>query len=112
MRGEVWWAQLPEEPAGSAPGYKRPVVIVSADRFNDTRLSTVVVAVITGNTDLANAPGNVLLRRGEARLPKASVVNISQLYTIDKGLLIAQLGVLAHARTEDVDAGLRLVLGL
>ena len=112
MRGEVWWAQMPEEPAGSGPGYKRPVVIVSADRFNDTRLNTVVVAVITGNTDLANAPGNVLLRRGEGRLPKTSVVNVSQLYTIDKAFLISQLGVLPHGRSEDVDAGLRLVLGL
>ena len=110
-RGEIWIASLPA-PRGSGPGYRRPVLIVSDDRFNASTIATVIVAVVTSNTDLANAPGNVLLRKREAGLPKASVVNVSQLYTLDRILLAELLGTLAAVRIDQVDAGLRLALGL
>ncbi len=108
-RGEIWVASLP---APRGPGYRRPVLIVSDDRFNASKIATVIVAVITSNTDLANAPGNVLLRQREAGLPKPSVVNVSRLYTLDRTLLAEQLGTLAAVRIDQVSAGLRLALGL
>ena len=54
-RGEVWWASLPE-PSGSGPGYRRPYLIVSANSFNESRINTIIGAVITSNLRLADAP--------------------------------------------------------
>src|ERR1035438_1328181 len=84
QRGEIWWADLPE-PRRSEPGYRRPVLAVQADSFNLSRIQTTIVAVITTNLDLADAPGNVLLPARSAGLARDSVVNISQLLTLDRG---------------------------
>ena len=110
-RGSVWWVDL-GEPRGSAPGAVRPALVISADRFNRSNIDTVVVAAITSNTRLADAPGNVLLDLGEAGLPKASVVNVSQLVTVDEGDLLEQLGELDAERMWSVSEGLRTVLAL
>lgn len=105
-RGEVWWASLP------LPLGRRPVVIVQSNPFNQSRLKSVVVAVVTSNLGLENAPGNVRLPEGEGGLRKASVVVVTQILTIDRALLADRLGVLTAERQQRVDAGLRLVLGL
>jgi mRNA interferase MazF len=110
-RGDLWWADF-GEPTGSAPGYRRPALVVSSDRFNRSRIATVVVAIVTSNLRLGRAPGNVTLDTGVGGLPKASVVNVSQLMTVDRALLTAQLGGLPRQVMTSVDAGLRLVLGL
>jgi mRNA interferase MazF len=110
-RGEVWWADLPE-PRRSEPGYRRPVLVVQADSFNSSRIQTVIVAVITGNTDLADAPGNVLLRADLTGLPRDSVVNVSQLLTLDRGFLTEHAGTLPPRLQNSVDEGLRTVLQL
>ena len=110
-RGEVWWASLPA-PAGSGPGYRRPVLVVQANAFNESRISTVVVAVITSNLRLAEAPGNVRLPRRSSGLGKASVVNVSQLMTLDRRFLSERLKALPSAAVERVDQGMRLALGL
>lgn len=110
-RGEIWWASL-RAPSGSAPGFSRPVLIVQADPFNDSRIRTVVVAALTTNERLAAAPGNVLVGKRETRLPHISVVNVSQLLTIDKSHLRERIGRLPPASMEAVEAGMRLVLGL
>ena len=110
-RGEVWWASLPE-PDGSGPGYRRPVLVVSADDFNESAIATVVIAALTSNLRLADAPGNVRLRRGEAGVPRASVINVSQLFTVDRTRLTARLGSLQGARLANVDFGLKLALAL
>lgn len=110
-RGELWWVDF-GEPDGSAPGYRRPAVVVSSDRFNLSRLATVVVAAVTSNLRLAQAPGNVALTTAGSGLPKESVVNVSQLLTIDRRLLDEQAGVLSTAHMRAVDDGLRLVLSL
>jgi len=81
-RGEVWWAAL-GKPFGSAPGYRRPVVVLQINDFNDSPIRTVVVVAITSNLALARAPGNVLCRRRDTGLSKDSVVNVSQVATID-----------------------------
>jgi mRNA interferase MazF len=110
-RGEIWWASL-AIPEGSEPGYRRPVLIVQADSFNRSRIQSVVVAVITSNIRLADAPGNVLLTRREGRLSKESVVNVSQLLTLDRSLLTERVGRVSAASMGAIDEGLRLVLAL
>lgn len=110
-RGEVWWASLPD-PAGSGPGYRRPVLVIQSDPFNASRIATVVVAVITSNLALAEAPGNVRIAKADSGLSKPSVVNVSQLVTLDRPLLTGKVGTLPGAVLEKVDRGLRLVLGL
>jgi mRNA interferase MazF len=110
-RGEIWWADLPE-PRRSEPGYRRPVLIIQADSFNLSRIQTVLVAVITGNTELSDAPGNVFLPEGLTGLPRDSVVNVSQLLTLDRGFLSEQAGVLPARLRGLVDEGLRIVLQL
>lgn len=110
-RGEVWWASLPA-PTGSGPGFRRPVLVVQSNSFNQSRISTVVVAVIKSNVALAEAPGNVRLGKSEAGLPRASVVNVSQLLTIDRALLTLRVKALPGQAIARVDEGLRLVMGL
>ncbi|HUG03069.1 MAG TPA: type II toxin-antitoxin system PemK/MazF family toxin [Steroidobacteraceae bacterium] len=110
-RGEVWWASLPSL-AGSGPGFRRPVLIVQSDPFNESRVSTAIVAVITSNLALAKAPGNIRAGKAETGLSKPSVVNVSQVLTIDKSLLTERVRPLPPATMTRVDDGLRLVLGL
>lgn len=110
-RGEVWWASLPS-PAGSGPGMRRPIVVVQSNPFNDSRIATVVIAVVTSNLALAEAPGNVRIVKSDSGLRKASVVNVSQVLTIDRTLLTDRIRALPAHLMQRVDAGLRLVLGL
>jgi mRNA interferase MazF len=110
-RGEVWWARLPD-PAGSGPGYRGPVLVVQANTFNASRIATVIVAVITSNLGLGDAPGNVRIAKGDCGLSRASVVNVSQLITLDRSILAERVGTLPGAAFDRVDAGLRLVLAL
>jgi mRNA interferase MazF len=109
--GEIWWASLPD-PIGSEPGYRRPVLIIQDDVFTQSRMSTVIVVIITSNTQLAEAPGNVLLVREATGLPKDSVANVSQVFTVDKTFLVERIGMLPEHLQEEVDEGLRTVLYL
>jgi mRNA interferase MazF len=110
-RGELWWADLPN-PVGSGPGYRRPVLVVQANAFNDSRISTVAVAIITSNLALASAPGNVRLAKVDSALPQASVINVSQIITLDKSLLAKKIKTLPALVLDQIDQGLRLVLAL
>lgn len=110
-RGELWWADL-GEPVGSRPAFIRPVLVVQADSFNRSRVATVIVAVLTSNLALAEAPGNVLLEAHRTQLPKDSVINVSALVTLTKSELTGRVSELSVAAMGEVDAGLRLVLGL
>ena len=110
-RGEIWWAALPE-PTGSGPGYKRPVLIIQSDEFNKSKINTVIAAVITSNALLAAAPGNVLLPSKKSKLPKKSVVNVSQIITIDKLFLTEKVHTLSKEIIAQVDEGLKIVLKL
>ncbi len=110
-RSEVWWAALP--PARrSGPGFERPVLVVSADAYNRSRIATVVCVAITSNLDLADAPGNVLLQAGDGGLDRHSVVNCSQVFTLDKTYLRDRLGALTGSQMDLVALGLRRVLAL
>lgn len=110
-RGEIWWASL-QKPVGSEPGYRRPVLIIQADAFNHSRINTVIAAVITSNLRLAQAPGNVRLSKRASGLKKESVVNVTQLITLDKSFLSEQVGHITSSKQREVDEGLRLVLAL
>jgi mRNA interferase MazF len=110
-RGDVWWADLPD-PVGAAPGYRRPVVVVQSDAFNRSRLATVVVVVLTSNLRLVDAPGNVLVPARAAGLPRDSVVNVSQVLTVDRGVLTERVKRLSPALVDQVDSGLRMALAL
>ena len=110
-RGEVWWASLPA-PRGSEPGYRRPIVIVQSDEFNESRISTVIVAILTSNLRLAAAPGNFRLNRRETGLSRDSVLNLSQVLTVDKSFLTERVGTLSVRNMAAMDAGLKLVMGL
>jgi mRNA interferase MazF len=110
-RGELWWAEL-RKPRGSEPGYRRPVAIVQSDAFNRSRIATVVAVAITSDMALARAPGNVLVRRSASGLTKDSVVNVSQVVTLDRSVLSAGCGRLSGAALRAVDEGLLLVLGI
>jgi mRNA interferase MazF len=111
QRGEIWWADL-HEPRRSEPGYRRPVLVVQADSFNLSQIQTVVVAAITTNLKLADAPGNVLLPARSSGLPSDSVVNVSQLLTLDRNFLTEHAGTLPPRLERSVDEGLRIVLQL
>jgi mRNA interferase MazF len=111
QRGEIWWASLPS-PNGSGPGRRRPVLVVQSDAFNASRIQTVIAAVITSNLGLSSAPGNLLLRRRDSKLPKDSVVNVSQLVTLDKSFLNERVSGLPKRLAGALDESLRLVLGL
>ncbi len=110
-RGEVWWAELPE-PSASEPGYRRPVLVVSNDAFNRSRIRTIVAATLTTNLDLARAPGNVAVAAEESGLPQDSVVNVSQVLTLDKSFLTERAGALGTRALLAVDDGLRTALAL
>jgi mRNA interferase MazF len=110
-RGQIWWANL-GEPAGSEPGFPRPLLIVQDDAFNRSRIRTVIAVVLTSNLRLVEAPGNVLIPARAAGLPRDSVANVSQVVTIDRDFLTEPAGRLRGDLLKSVDTGLRLVLGL
>lgn len=109
-QGEVWWADLPP-PAGSGPGFRRPVAVLQCDSFNHSRIGTVVCAPLTSNLRWAEAPGNVALPSKATGLPKDSVANVSQLVTLDKSLLTERTGKLSAAKLELLFAGVDILLG-
>jgi mRNA interferase MazF len=111
LRGDIWWASL-DAPRGSSPGYTHPLVIIQADDFNKSHINTIVGLVITSNLHLADAPGNVFLERSLSKLPKDSVVNISQIVTIDKTFLREKVSHLPKAFLSEISEGIKLVLAL
>jgi len=111
QRGDIWWAVLPR-PQRSELEYRRPLLIIQSDDFNRSRISTVIAAVITSNLHLALAPGNIVLSKKTSGLPRKSVVNVSQLITIDKNFMKEKAGDLPPVIMQEVDDGIRLVLSL
>jgi len=111
QRGEIWWANLPE-PIGSEPGFHRPVLVIQSNDFNRSRIATVIALVVTSNIKLAQAPGNVLLPSKATGLSKDSVANVSQVITIDKSFLTENIGTIPAYLLEQVENGIRLVMGL
>lgn len=109
-QSEVWWASLPE-PTGSAPGFRRPVVVIQGDAFNRSKLATVVCVPLTSNLKWADAPGNVLLSAEMTGLPRDSVALVAQVITLDRFVLAERCGKLPPEQVELILAGLDIVLG-
>lgn len=110
-RGEIWWASLPE-PTGSEPGSRRPLLIIQSDEFNRSRIATVLAVILTTNTNLAEAPGNVLLESRLTGLPRDSVANVSQIVTADRRFLTERVSTLDSRSLRQVENGLRIILDL
>ena len=108
-QGDVFWVEL-NRPHGSEPGYKHPHVVIQNNLFNRSNINTVVVCVVTSNLARANSPGNVILNKGEANLPKKSVVNISQIVTINKSDLIEKIGTLSKSKFQEILMGIYLII--
>ena len=110
LQGEVWWADLPV-PEGSGPGFRRPVVVVQGNALNRSRIATVVCVPLTSNLKWAQAPGNVLLSRRASSLPSESVANVSQIVTLDRGVLTERVGTLPKSKLELILSGVDVILG-
>ena len=110
-RGEIWWASL-DEPSGSSPGFRRPILIVQADAFNQSKINTVIGVIITSNLRLSSAPGNIRLSKKDSGLSKESVINVSQIITVDKEYLTDFVKKIRPAIMNEVEIGLKLVLDL
>ena len=109
-QGEIWWADLPM-PAGSGPGFRRPLVVVQGNPLNRSRLPTVVCVPLTSNLAWEAAPGNTLVPAKATGLPKDSVANASQLFAIDRSFLSSRVGKLAPKRLEQILTSVDVVLG-
>jgi mRNA interferase MazF len=108
-QGDIYWVEV-DEPSGSEPGYAHPHVVMQNNIYNQSKIRTVIVCVLTSNLKFAESPGNVLLEKGEANLPKVSVVNVSQLLTVDKTQLGEYIGTLSRKRVYEVLDGINLFL--
>ncbi|MEW5948304.1 MAG: type II toxin-antitoxin system PemK/MazF family toxin [Thermodesulfobacteriota bacterium] len=107
-QGEIYWVDL-GQPSGSEPGYRHPHVVIQNNLFNASKINTVVICALTSNIKRAQAPGNVLLNKGEANLPKKSVVNISQIYTVNKNDLVEKIGKVSEKRFNEILKGIKLL---
>ncbi len=108
-QGDIYWVDL-DEPSGSEPGYKHPHVVIQNNLFNRSQIRTVVVLPLTSNLRRADAPGNILLKKDEANLLKQSVVNVSQVFTVDKSQLDEYIGTVSSKRVREILNGVRLVI--
>lgn len=109
QQGEIYWVEL-SEPKGSEPGYRHPHLVIQNNLFNQSRINTVVVCALTSNLKRGNAPGNVTLKKGEANIPKKSVINVSQIFTVNKSDLLEKIGTLSKEKFSKVLAGITLLL--
>lgn len=108
-QGDVYWIEL-SEPRGSEPGYRHPHLVIQNNLFNRSRINTVVVCALTTNLKRGDVPGNVILKKGEANIPKKSVVNISQIFTVNKNDLLEKIGTISMVRFVDVLEGIKLLI--
>ena len=108
-QGDVYWVEV-DEPTGSEPGYTHPHVVIQNNLYNQSKIRTVIVCVLTSNLRYAGVPGNVSLEKGEANLPKASVANVSQIFTVNKTQLGEYIGTLSTKRIHQILDGIFLFL--
>ncbi len=107
-QGDIFWFHF-GDPSGSEPGFRRPCIVIQNNVFNSSNINTTVVCAITSNLHLGNVPGNVRLLKGEANLPKSSVVNVSQLLTVDKRKLVNKIGTLSKKRIQEIINGIHIL---
>jgi len=108
-QGDIFWIDF-GEPKGSAPGYRHPCVVIQNNVFNQSKIASVVVCALTSNLKRVKAPGNVLIRKGEGNITKDSIVNISQIATVDKTDLVEKIGSLSTLKIADIIDGVKLLI--
>ncbi|MEA1921423.1 MAG: type II toxin-antitoxin system PemK/MazF family toxin [Pseudomonadota bacterium] len=108
-QGEIYWVNL-GEPSGSAPGYRHPHIVIQNNLFNSSNINTVVMCALTSNLKRGLSPGNVVLKKGEANLTKRSVINITQIYTVDKSDLFEKIGKVSSERLKEILSGVHLLI--
>ena len=109
VKGEIWWANLPDDPYGSEPGKRRPVVIIQNNSFNRSSIKTTICASITSNIKLAKFPGNIELEKSISGLEKTSVINFSQIITVDKSRLTEHVAMLPKNYIEKINESIRFI---
>jgi mRNA interferase MazF len=109
VKGEIWWANLPDKPYGSEPGKRRPVVIIQRDSFNRSAIQTTLCALITSNLKLAEAAANILLEKSVSGLDRTSVINFSQIFTLDKSRLTDLVSMLPKDYIVKINASVRYI---
>jgi mRNA interferase MazF len=109
IKGEIWWANLPQNPYGSEPGKRRPVLIIQNDAISRSKIKTIICAVITSNMNQAQVPGNILLEKSIAKLQKTSVVNFTQILTVDKTRFIEQVSMLPKNYISKINESIRYI---
>lgn len=107
-QGEIYWVDI-GEPSGSAPGYRHPGIVIQNNLFNSSNMNTVVMCLLTSNLKRGLSPGNVVLKKGEANIPKKSVINITQIYTVDKHDLFEKIGKVNNKRLKEILLGIQLL---
>jgi len=112
IKGEIWWANLPDDPYGSEPAKRRPVLIIQNDAFNRSEINTVICAMITSNMKLVHIPGNIMLEKGVSGLDKTSVINFSQIATIDRTRLTKQVSMLSKDIFEKINESIRHIFDI
>ena len=108
-QGEIYWINL-GEPRGSEPGFRHPHIVVQNNIFNSSKIKTIVMCSLTSNLKRGLSPGNVVLKKGEANLPKKSVVNITQIYTVNKNDLCEKIGKVNSERIKEINKGINLLI--
>ena len=111
IKGEIWWATLPS-PRGSGPGKTRPVVVIQGDSFNRSSIQTILCAVITSNISLSNAPANILLEKADSGLEKSSVINFSQILTLDKTYFTQLVTMLSKTHIQKINKSLKVIFDI
>jgi len=110
-KGEIWWAVLPS-PRGSEPAKKRPVLVIQGDNFNRSAIKTVICAAITSNIDLGKAPANILIEKNDSKLEKTSVINFSQIITLDKAFFIESVSMIPKSIMTKVNESIRVIFDI
>ena len=110
-QGDVYWVRFGSS-GDSGPSGKRPAIVIQNDLLNRSNINTTVVTLLTSNKKLSNVPGNIMLKKGTANLPKTSIVAVSQIATVDKSRLLEKIGTLDRKKMEDVIKGCRMVISL
>ncbi len=108
-QGDIYWVDL-GEPSGSEPGYRHPHIVIQNNLFNSSKINTVVMCSLTSNLKRGLSPGNVVLKKGEANLSQKSVVNITQIYTVDKNDLCEKIGQVNSERIQEILSGFQLLI--
>ena len=110
-KGSIYWVDF-SPGKGSEPLGRRPGLVVQNDILNDSNLNTVIMLAITSTIKFAELPGNVVLRKGEANLPKKCVINVTQIKSVNKRSIKEKIGRLSKTRAQEVHEGLKLVMNL